>query len=270
MRKHRDEISDKLEDLELKFAEELAAKDAKISSVEEEAQLLKYKVKDLEDQIKSEDDIQNDDELGSFGKNLADELRKSYEEVAHEKEIEKLHLDIDEISKVNKIKEEELITLTEENRKLKETISESSSVKLTTCDHCDLTFGSKAELRDHMVHAEKLSQNSNLRAKLASLEREMKEQKVNITSSLFKLKNQEVEKRKVCDCRINRKEKEYCKINHYRNNYVRSKCDELFSKLGNFLVSTDGAKKEKLLVLVLEERCIHATNVTKNLQNKVI
>ena len=184
---------------------------------------MKNKVK--ENQIKSEDDNHNDDQLGSLSKNLADELRISSEEVAHEKEIEKLHLDIEEISKVNKIKEEELITLTEENRKLKETISESSSVKLTTCDHCDLTFGSKAELRDHMVHAEKLSQNSNVRAKLASLERDMKEQKVNITSSLFKLKNQEVENRKVCDCRINRKANEYCKINHHRNNYVRSKCN---------------------------------------------
>ena len=70
-------------------------------------------LKDLEDQFKSEYDIQNDDQPGSFRKNLADELRTSSEEVAHEKEIEKLHLDIEEISKVNKIKEEELITLTE-------------------------------------------------------------------------------------------------------------------------------------------------------------
>ena len=70
-------------------------------------------------------------------------------------------------------------------------------------------------------------------------------QKLNITSSLFKLKNQEVEKRKVCDCRINRKEIQYCKINHDRHNFVRSKCDELFSKLGNLFVSTDGAKKRE-------------------------
>ena len=55
LRKHRDEIADKLEDLEVNFAEELAAKDARILNVESEATFLKNKVKDFEDQMKSEE-----------------------------------------------------------------------------------------------------------------------------------------------------------------------------------------------------------------------
>ena len=54
LRKHRDEIADKLEDLEVTFSKELAAKDAIISSHEAETKFLKNKVKDFEDEIKSD------------------------------------------------------------------------------------------------------------------------------------------------------------------------------------------------------------------------
>ena len=109
------------------------------------------------------------------------------------------------------------------------------NVEISTCNHCDLTLESKSKLREHidMFHAEQSSQKQNMHNKLANLEKEISEQKVSLTSSCFVLKTQEIEKRKVCNCRINKKEHQYCKINHHKHNFVQSRSDEYFSKLGN-------------------------------------
>jgi hypothetical protein len=65
----------------------------------------------------------------------------------------------------------------------------------------------------------------NKRNEDLNLERTVSQQKLNLTTSLLNLKKNESKESHVCKC------KTYCRINHQKHNYIRSKSDEIFYKL---------------------------------------
>ena len=106
---------------------------------------------------------------------------------------------------------------------------ELAQVEMFECHQCSLKYATDADLKEHVekVHVAQLKDKKlDWMAKLSLLERKVSYQKLNLTSSLFNQKKQEEKERHVCKC------KTYCRIYHHKHNYIRSKCDEIFSKLG--------------------------------------
>jgi hypothetical protein len=110
---------------------------------------------------------------------------------------------------------------------------ELSQLHIFTCKKCTDTFMSEVELRKHdlSMHVKLSHLKSDLRSKISSLEVHISQQKVLLTSSIFKLKMKENKERQFCKC------KTFCRITHQKHNFIKSKSDEFFSRLS--LVSSD-------------------------------
>ena len=65
-----------------------------------------------------------------------------------------------------------------------------------------------------------------LLAKMSLIEKTVSQQQLHLTTSLLNLKKNEAKESHVCKC------KKYCRVNHQKHNYIRSKSDEIFYKLG--------------------------------------
>ena len=104
---------------------------------------------------------------------------------------------------------------------------ELAQVGVFTCDQCNLNFRCEDELKDHKTrtHEAKLSKKLFVLSKLSFLENKVSEQKLQLTSSLYKLKEHEKKKRQFCTC------KSFCRIFHNKHNYYHSASDEIFEKL---------------------------------------
>ena len=130
---------------------------------------------------------------------------------------------------VAKIKEivdiEERTSLKSSQSSLKEELSRFQTFE---CNKCEKTFMNKANLQGHELstHGKISKLKSDLKSRIDMLEKRVYEQKSNVASSLFKLKKKENEESQLCTC------KTYCRIYHKKHNYVKSKSEDLFAKLG--------------------------------------
>ena len=61
---------------------------------------------------------------------------------------------------------------------------------------------------------------------MSLLETTVSQQKLNLTTTLLKLKMNEAKESHVCKC------KKYCRVNHQKHNYIRSKSEEILYNLG--------------------------------------
>ena len=107
---------------------------------------------------------------------------------------------------------------------------ELQDIEMFKCETCSLSFLTPTELREHMktLHSQKLNRRLVAMTNLNKLEVKLSEQKMSVTSSLFELKSKEDYEKHNCRC------KGYCRIYHQKHNFVKSKSDELFSRLENF------------------------------------
>ena len=153
---------------------------------------------------------------------------------------------IDELATKNKAIEdiEATSSLTSSQSSLKE---ELSQCKMLACDECNLSFSMEAELKHHQTTSNGTIQReiADMIEKLNVLEKEVSDQKVNLMSSTFQLKNQEVEEGKFCFDR--RYCKKYCKINHPKHNFTKSRSEEIFSKLGKISTSPNPSTQTEVL-----------------------
>ena len=130
------------------------------------------------------------------------------------------------------LKSDENISLEENSRKASLQNSASSlkdelnQIQLFGCDHCALTFASLRELKLHMREIQ--------REKLNSLKSKGSDQKVLLSSSIFKLKLKE-DKRCYCKLKKIKGVVVSCKINHLKHNFVKSKSEECFKNASPFL-----------------------------------
>ena len=99
------------------------------------------------------------------------------------------------------------------------------------CEKCKESFANEAELKEHNFtqHCPSLINQRNYSLeRIGELEKNISEQKNDLTLSLFKLKNQEMKEHRSCKSFCN---KRFCRINHQKYRYIKSKSDELFDKL---------------------------------------
>jgi hypothetical protein len=82
--------------------------------------------------------------------------------------------------------------------------------------------------------------------KMNNLEKNLSEQKINATSSIFELKKKEISLRHKCNCRS------YCRVFHQKHNFVKSESNLLFRKFNKILDENpkhDSATEEVIISL---------------------
>ena len=122
---------------------------------------------------------------------------------------------------------------------------EIAEAGIFSCDHCDLIFLEKDELKGHKVAIHEAQFKKKSESKITNLEKVISEQKVRLTSSLLNLKTKEIKASQTCNCQHfcttnNKKQnflqancKHFCRLNHQKYNFHQSKSDEILSKLVN-------------------------------------
>jgi hypothetical protein len=199
-----DSVDSKLKDLEV---EHLACKQESVMVEKNNVTA----ISNFEHRLKEQDVLK---EVLNAEKNL---LKQKHDDVVDEllmrnKEIEKLKI------------ENEKKSLQNSTSSLSE---ELDNVNIFGCKKCDITFSNLKELKQHTkeTHAKTLHKKNYLMRKLSDLEQNVSQQKIDITSSVFKLKNKEMKKRDTCSCRG------YCIITHTKHNFVKSRSEELLLKI---------------------------------------
>ena len=165
------------------------------------------KLKDQAIQIEVLDNA--NDLLKQKNNDLSDELEEKVKEIG---DFEVLHLTKDSHSSLG---------------------DELSQVQLFECDKCKAGFMNEAELKVHVStsHGQSATNlKSELLERISLLEKEISQQQINLSTSTLTLKKNETEAKKTCNCRLSDR-KRFCRINHYRYTYIRSKSDEIYSKV---------------------------------------
>ena len=91
----------------------------------------------------------------------------------------------------------------------------------------------EAELKVHVSASHDQSATllkSMLLERISLLEKEFSQQQINLSTATLRLKKNEMEAKESCNCRLS-DIKRFCRINHYRYTYIRSKSDEIYSKV---------------------------------------
>ena len=125
---------------------------------------------------------------------------------------------------------EEAVSLKTSHSSLKEELSQLNVIE---CDECNLSFSLKAELTLHKQKVHEIVTNKGFLSKLSALEINVSKQKIKLVSSALQLKTEEM--KKLCSCKSYCRK--FCRINHQKYNFAKSKCDELLHKLNKFSTS---------------------------------
>ena len=186
--------------------------------------------------------------------NLIQELRNNVGnqvEISCE-EIQTLKQEIKQLENINNEKEEKLEGINAEKLKLLEKLKlielgkvdakkngtvkqldflerEQGKEKSTTsftCETCMLRSTANTILEKHKrTHHEHLNEKKLLKANQKVLEMQICQQKLELTSKLFALKQKEVINNQMCKCRGN------CLIKHSKFNWNKSPCEDIHAKL---------------------------------------
>ena len=107
---------------------------------------------------------------------------------------------------------------------------------VATCEKCGKFFKTKKDLKDHIdTEHDKGGVKFSFQTKLRKLEIDLSKQRIELTSSLLKLKEKEVLNNEYCSC------VGFCHINHRKHNFYKSKVETIFDKLKSI-------KKDKAVV----------------------
>ena len=215
------ELKSKLNFLKDNFEKNLKENQESSTFKEEQIKILQQEVIDAKDQSNhTHDDFYQKSEIEMKLQEQADW-------------IEALEVEKDSMKKKNEDLNDELTTKNKEVQDLESQIVLKSSKSLLSeelaqvgmfkCDQCNFYFENEAELKNHNVatHEVVINGKLNLLEKMSHLERTVSQQKLNLTTSLLNLKKNESKESHVCKC------KTYCRINHQKHNYIRSKSDEI-------------------------------------------
>ena len=78
------------------------------------------------------------------------------------------------------------------------------------------------------VNAKKAENRRILQERLVTLQKQVSNQKIKLSTSIFILKKKELQKNNICICRG------FCRIHHDKHNYTKSKSDELLRTFNTF------------------------------------
>ena len=138
----------------------------------------------------------------------------------------------DSLAEKNKDLEDEVSEKDQEIDILKETLAEeldNAQNRIIKCVPCDYKSHSFQSLSNHTARSHDCSSiKIQLKVKLNKIKDKVNEQKVKLTSTLFKLKEKENFDKQKCICR------NFCRIYHYRHNWKRSTSTEIFLKMKKF------------------------------------
>ena len=135
------------------------------------------------------------------------------------------------------------------------------------CKKCERTFDSRSDLRSHIkIDHEK----EEWKLKVQEIERKLADQKFDIVSNLYCLKETEIKDSQKCRCRG------FCRINHSKYNWSKSKTDEIISNLEDLnvkfavniikkgTVNRNGAFKKKYSCDQCDETCVKQGELKKH------
>ena len=169
---------------------------------------------------------------------LKDDLTEKNDAVTQDKELLQLSSEVRTLKDVNAKKEMELQNISKEHQEMKAKLEEIESESLrfkekslkdelseqfgtiVKCKECDEKFGSPASLKIHMksVHGEKV------RMRLHKLEKQILEQRLDLTIKISQLKEKESSERQTCRC-IG-----WCAISHQKLSWKKSPIKECCTK----------------------------------------
>ena len=202
----------------------------------------------LEKKVKIQNNI-----IKELKTNLEDKEIRKNDDIS--KEIKSLLKEIEELRIENKEKEALLKSFNDENKMLKEkfTILEVRNKELVChenlqkptenvsldeelinhnitrpfkCERCDKFLCSMADLSYHMRNDhEDLDEKEALKTKLRDLEWTLCQQKLNLTTTLYNLKENELKESRTCRCRG------WCGINHQKYGWKISPSEEILMKM---------------------------------------
>ena len=165
-------------------------------------------------------------------KDLAERLKVGTNEETDE-ETERLILEVKhlEIENGEKLKLLQIIEL--ENTVLKEKLDyvqkneeiEEHFARIFKCKECDENFATRGELKHHkrIIHGEENS-IPEMKLKLHKIEKQISDQKLDLTVKIFKLKEDELNEKETCKCVW------WCAISHQKHSWKKSSSKELFSR----------------------------------------
>ena len=179
-------------------------------------------------------------------KELKDKFNEKVEVIKHNEKEELDHLvqEIKQLEATNKEKERILENVEIEKEKLKvkleklESINENLSlgdelnkdiVKTFSCEECGKSFDKRSDMKTHIeiLHEKThpVNEKNLWKAKLKETEIQIYEQKLELSSGLFSLKEKEINLNKICRCRG------FCRIRHEEHNWTKSKASEIYEAL---------------------------------------
>ena len=191
-------------------------------------------IKELKNTINDKENMKNSD----ISKEIKDLLKEIEEVKIENKEKEAL---LERLDNEKEILKEKLKTLEEKNKEfdcheslkenvsLYEELSNSSYLNITKpfkCERCDKLMCSMRDLSQHMKnYHEGLDEKEAMEAKLKDLEWTICQQKLNLATSLYTLKENELKENQMCRCRG------WCGINHQKYGWKVSQSEEILTKM---------------------------------------
>ena len=186
-------------------------------------------IKELQDALKEKEKVLNvemTDEIDKLVKEIEqlqrenedkETILKSFNDEKDDLQnnVKTLEVKIIELKK-EKNENENVLSVSEELEQL----SNSKFLKPFKCNKCEQTFDSRSDLRGHIINKH---EKEEWRIRVQNIERKLSNQKLNIISNLYKLKEIEIKESHRCRCRG------FCRINHSKYNWSKSKTDEMVS-----------------------------------------
>ena len=232
LEQEKEELNNKFNFIKVRFEkslkenqEFLALKEKENKSLEAETMDLKAKIEKQSNEHKKEIDT-----LSEFVKKLEEETVPIEKLETNNKSLKNTNDDLmDELEEKNmKIKDLELQA--ELKTSVKSLSDELSQLEVYSCRECDATFLDQNDLKEHDAKSHGCSAPNlrwDLLNKIKEPENTTSVQKFNLSTSVFQLKKKEL--KEVRNCK--RYCKQFCRMNHQKHCFVKSKSDEILSRL---------------------------------------
>lgn len=229
LEKEKEQLSSKFQFVKNKLEECLKQNQEAIISKDD-------KIKELESSLSCEKSLENkaDNAVIDVNEKKIKEQALVIKTLQNEKFLlEKKNVDLIDESEMQKVKVIELEQFIEKKASANSSASslsdELKQVQVFQCHKCDNSFVTHEDLKKHQkhVHDAKQKRMAVLQTKMNNIAQHLSEQKMSISSSILQFQKKEISLRQSCTC------KSYCRIFHTKHNFVKSKSNELFSKLKN-------------------------------------
>ena len=217
----------------------MAQQFGEVIKIEKKVEIQSKVIQELQENLKQKQNVETAEEVNTLLRDIG-QLQMDVQD--KEQLLEKVNTENNEIK-------ERLFILEEKNNDLKKSIenanmnlSENISLQaeleqsrievspiLTKCKICAVQFETFGDLREHMKNLhEETNQKEILKTKVKNLEWMICQQKLNLSTSLYTLKENELKENQMCRCRG------WCGINHQKYGWKVSQSEEILTKMKGF------------------------------------